>query len=209
MSRWAELIFMVIGIMVYMAGTASAAPAVAVMDFGIHQNTAAEYLVVDGRNAADDYIMARLLEKKKFELTDRLVIEEEINKENLNITGVIDADTAKRLGELLGVPYIIYGNIIDVCEDSMGGSYQGIGLDTHTIISHINLRMMDTRTGEILAVVKGEGRSSGSYVKAKIARIDTVKIGNISASMDSVHNAVKKAAYDAVDKLLEKKLPMM
>ena len=100
MSRWAELIFMVIGIMAYMAGTASAAPAVAVMDFGIHQNTAAEYLVVDGRNAADDYIMARLLEKKKFELTDRLVIEEEINKENLNITGVIDADTAKRLGEL-------------------------------------------------------------------------------------------------------------
>ena len=33
-----------------------------------------------------------------------------------------DADTAKRLGEVLGVPYIIYGNIIDVCEDSMGGS---------------------------------------------------------------------------------------
>lgn len=69
---------------------------------------------------------------------------------------MIDADSAKRLGELLGVPYIIYGNIIDVCEDSMGGSYQGIGLDTHTIISHINLRMMDTRTGKYWRLSKAK-----------------------------------------------------
>ena len=52
-------------------------------------------------------------------------------------------------------------------------------------------------------------KENNKYFKARIAKIDTVKIGNISASMDSVHNAVKKAAYDAVDKLLGKKLPMM
>ena len=189
-----------------MCNNALAAPSVAVMDFGIYQGTAADTMTVEDGESASAYIIARLVETKKFDVVDKMVIEENIANEKLSISGIIDADSAKRIGELLGVQYIIYGNVIDVGLDSVGGSYSGIGLDNNTIVSHINLRLMDTRTGQILAVVKGQGESSAAYVKAKVTHNASIKLGNVQVSMDAVHNAVKKAAFDAVDKLGMKKI---
>ena len=191
-----------------MCSSVLAAPALAVMDFGIYQGTVAEAMTVDDGESASAYIIARLVETKKFDVMDKMVIEENIANEKLAVSGVIDADSAKRIGELLGVQYIIYGNVIDVGLDSVGGSYSGIGLDNNTVISHINLRLMDTRTGQILAVVKGQGKSSAAYVKAKVTRNVSINLGNVQVSMDAVHNAVKKAAFDAVDKLVAKKLDL-
>lgn len=189
-----------------MCSSVLAAPAVAVMDFGIYQGTAADAMTVDDGDPASAYIVARLVESKKFDVVDKMVIEENLVNEKFAASGIIDVDSAKRIGELLGVPYIIYGNVVDVGLDSTGGSYSGIGLDNNTIISHINLRLMDARTGRILAVVKGKGESSAAYVKAKVAHDSAIKLGNVQVSMDAVHNAVKKAAFDAVDKLVAKKL---
>ena len=189
-----------------MCNNALAAPSVAVMDFGIYQGTAADTMTVEDGESASAYIIARLVETKKFDVVDKMVIEENIANEKLSVSGIIDADSAKRIGELLGVQYIIYGNVIDVGLDSVGGSYSGIGLDNNTIISHINLRLMDTRTGQILAVVKGQGKSSAAYVKAKVTRNVSINLGNVQVSMDAVHNAVKKAAFDAVDKLVKKQI---
>lgn len=189
-----------------MCSSVLAAPALAVMDFGIYQGTAAESMTVDDGESASAYIITRLVESKRFDVVDKMFIEDKIADEQLSVSGIIDADSAKRIGELLGVPYIIYGNVVDVSLDSTGGSYSGIGLDNNTIISHINLRLMDTRTGKILAVVKGKGESSAAYVKAKVTRNASIRLGNIQVSMDAVHNAVRKAAFDAVDKLVMKKL---
>ena len=189
-----------------MCSSVLAAPALAVMDFGIYQGTAAEAMTVDDGESASAYIIARLVETKKFDVMDKMVIEENIANEKLAASGVIDADSAKRIGELLGVQYLIYGNVIDVGLDSAGGSYSGIGLNNNTIVAHINLRIIDTRTGQILAVVKGQGESSAAYVKAKVTRNASIKLGNVQVSMDAVHNAVKKAAFDAVDKLVAKKI---
>lgn len=189
-----------------MCNNALAAPSVAVMDFGIYQGTAADTMTVEDGESASAYIIARLVETKKFDVVDKMVIEENIANEKISVSGIIDADSAKRIGELLGVQYIIYGNVIDVGLDSVGGSYSGIGLDNNTIVSHINLRIMDTSSGQILAVVKGQGESSAAYVKAKVTRNASIKLGNVQVSMDAVHNAVKKAAFDAVDKLVKKQI---
>ena len=189
-----------------MCSNVLAAPAVAVMDFGIYQGTAADAMTVDDGESASAYIIARLVETNIFDVVDKMVIEDSLANEKLADSGIIDADSAKRIGELLGVPYIIYGNVVDVGLNSTGGSYSGIGLDNNIIISHINLRLMDARTGRILAVVKGKGESSVAYVKAKVASDSAIKLGNVQVSMDAVHNAVRKAAFDAVDKLVAKKL---
>lgn len=189
-----------------MCGSVLAAPALAVMDFGIYQGTAAESMTVDDGESASAYIITRLVESKRFDVVDKMFIEDKIADEKLASSGIIDADSAKRIGELLGVQYIIYGNVIDVGVDSVGGSYSGIGLDNNTIIAHITLRIMDTSTGKILAVVKGQGESSAAYVKAKVTRNASIKLGNVQVSMDAVHNAIKKAAFDAVDKLVKNKI---
>lgn len=39
-----------------------------------------------------------------------------------------------------------------------------------------------------------------------IMRSHYIKRGNVGVSMDAVHNAVQKAAFDAVDKLIQKNL---
>lgn len=187
---------------------AFAAVPVAVMNFGICQGTAAEAMTVDDGISASAYIINRLVESKKFDVVDKILADKQIADEGLVTSGVIDADSAKRIGELLGVRYVIYGNILDVGLDSIGGSYHLIGLDNNKIISHINLRLMDVETGKILTVVKGEGDSSAACVKAKVMGNNFIKIGNIGVSMDAVHNAVQKAAFDAVDKLIQKNLKL-
>ena len=65
---------------------------------------------------------------------------------------------------------------------------------------------MDIETGDIIMAVKGEGKSKSSYVKAQTRNIftgvKTLKIGNMTVTMDSVHNAIAKAADDVTGKMV-------
>jgi curli biogenesis system outer membrane secretion channel CsgG len=197
-------IFYLLAVFVFsISGTAFAAkPAVAVMDFGIHKGAVTSDVNIDNTDkAASVYIIERLVENNWFTVIEKELVEKQIEAENLNTTGLIDPDTAKRLGELLHAKYIVYGNVVDVSTSETGTAIASNGVNICTVKSHIILRVMDADTGYIVAAAKGEGKSKSSYVAAGNKAAGVVKIGTITVSQDSVHNAVQKAAYMAVDKL--------
>ena len=107
---------------------------------------------------------------------------------DLNINGIIDAATAKEIGKILDVEYIIYGNVISiVAENSLTEAY-------------LSVRIMDVSNGRILMASKGRGKSrSSSGVDLLIFRI-----GTIEATQQSVHNALQKATYQATDILIDR-----
>lgn len=179
---------------------------IAIMDLGTHEDAVPhEISILNAGKTSSEYLIQRLFQVGKFNLMDRTLIEEKIQAANLNTTGLIDPDTAKKIGKLLGVDYLVYGNVNDVTLSETGAETVGVGLDfsTVTVKAHIIVRVMDIETGQIIGAAKGEGISKGSFVKIKGGEFATISIGRTKVTQDSVHNALQKAAFATVDKLIK------
>ncbi|MBR0061764.1 MAG: hypothetical protein IJP68_09840 [Selenomonadaceae bacterium] len=169
---------------------------VAVMDLGVHQGTSEpDVNLLNAEKSSSEYIIQRLMETKNFEVKDRTMILNVLEK--FNMLGLIDPDTAKKLGEILGIRYIIYGNVVDVSV-AVGKA----GVVVNTIKAHMVIRIMDVETGNVLMAAKGEGKSASAFVGDSTEKFIT--IGTTKVSQTAVHNALQKAAIQAVDVLNER-----
>ena len=182
------------------AATIEKNTSVAVMDFGTHpQAVPININIFNAGKAASEYVVDAIVKTNKFEVMDKSLVENKIKAEHLNTTGLIDPDTAKRIGKILGVKYIIYGNVNDVTLSEIGTDLVAGGVTVCTVKSHLILRMMDVETGNIICATKGEGKSKSSGGSAALIEVGTAKV-----TQDSVHNALKKAAIQSVDVLIER-----
>lgn len=182
---------------------------IAIMDLGTHEGAVPfEINVFNAGKAASEYLIQRLFQVGKFNVMDRTLVEDQLNAANLNTTGIIDPDTAKKIGEILGADYIVYGNVNDVTLSETGASTAGVGLDisTITVKAHLIVRVMDVETGRIISAAKGEGKSKGSFVRVKGGPVATLEIGRTKVTQDSVHNALQQAAFQTVDILVKRLL---
>ena len=177
---------------------------VAVMDFGTHSGAVPIDLdVLNAGQAAHEYILQRMFAGGKFSVVDHELVEEKIKTEHLNTTGIIDPDTAKRLGEIVGANYVLYGNVNDVTLSDVGTSLGIAGTTVCTVQSHIIARLMNVATGDIVAMVKGGGKSKSSYVRVKGGQVTLIAVGAQKVTQDSVHNAIQGAAFETVDNLTQ------
>ena len=203
--------FATVLIVVSLCSTVFAAPieenaSIAIMDLGTHEDAVPhEISILNAGKASSEYLIQRLFQVGKFNLMDRTLVEEKIHVANLNTTGLIDPDTAKKIGELLGADYLVYGNVNDVTLSETGAETVGVGLDfsTVTVKAHLIVRVMEIETGQIIGAAKGEGISKGSFVRVKGGEFATISIGRMKVTQDSVHNALQQAAFATVDKLIK------
>ncbi len=178
-------------------------PKIAVMDFGKLSNASS----VNTNNvglAVSDYIIEALVDSKKFKVIDKDHLAEILAEKNLDTKGIIPPSKARQIGEILGVRYIIYGNVNDVNSDTFTLEVIQNGADVHTVKALIIARMMDVETGEIITAARGEGKSKSSKFKISAPNIAYLTIGTAKVSEVSVHNAIKKAAYSMVDLLIKR-----
>ena len=178
---------------------------VAVMDFGTHPGAVPiDINILNAGQAANEYVTFRLIESGKLNVIDRFMVEEKINAEGIKTEGLVDPDSARKIGELLGVKYIIYGNVNDVTLSNVGTSVLSTGVTVCTVQAHLIMRMMNVETGDIVMASKGEGKSKSSFVYAKGGPILTVEIGKTKVTQDSVRNVIEQSAFSAVDVLLQR-----
>lgn len=178
---------------------------VAVMDFGTHPGAVPiDINILNAGEAAGEYVTARLIESGKLDVIDRSLVEETIRSEGLNTVGLVDPDTARRLGEILGVRYIIYGNVNDVTLSNVGATVLSSGVTVCTVQAHLIVRLMDVTSGDIIGASKGEGKSKSSFVRISGGPIVTLEIGRAKVTQDSVHNVIEQSAFQAVDILLKR-----
>ena len=179
---------------------------IAIMDLGTHEGAVPfEINIFNAGKASSEYLIQRLFEVGKFNVMDRTLVEDKIRESSLNTTGLIDPDTAKKIGDILGADYLVYGNVNDVTLSETGGSTGGVGLDISkiTVKAHIIVRVMEVKTGKIIGAAKGEGKSRGAFVRIKGSPIALLEIGRTKVTQDSVHNALQQAAFQTVDKLIK------
>lgn len=167
---------------------------VVVTDMGVHKGTSEpDVNLLNAETASSEYVIQRLVSTDNFTVKDRTLLHEALQK--LNVVGLIDPDTAKKLGEILGVRYIVYGNVTDISV-----AVEKAVVNVNTVKSHIVLRIMDIETGKILMAAKGEGISASSFVGDE----EFFFIGTAKVTQTAVHNALQKAAFQAVDVLNER-----
>ena len=176
---------------------------VAVMDFGLLKKEMEENLSLNNAGfLVSDYIIERLAEIKYLNVSDKGLFEEKFQEKNLKTVGLIDADNAKKIGEILGVRYLIYGNVTDVSLDEEDFGFKENSVKIYKIKARVIARIFDIENEKILMAAKGEGKSESALVALddKFA----ITLGTKKVSQVSVHNALKKAAFQSVEILIER-----
>ncbi|MGM9582953.1 MAG: CsgG/HfaB family protein [Phascolarctobacterium sp.] len=180
---------------------------IAVMDFGTRPGASThEINIQNAEYTSSEYLINRLANSNCFIVVDKDLAFSKIKAHGHKTVGLIDPDTAKCIGKTLNVKYLLYGNIAGVTSSNTGTAVvplgTGVSVNVCTIKAHMVARLMDIATGDILLVIKGDGSSKSSFVKGKAHRINIVQVGTKKVTQDSVHNAIMKAAYNVIDKLL-------
>ena len=156
---------------------------IAVMDLGNHKSNAElDFDLVNAEKSASEYIIQGL-NKHNVNIIDKELIQDELKKKNLNTSSIIDPDTAKQIAEILNIDYIVYGNVVSVTLE-----------EKDKVTARIVARIMEAKTGKIIMAAKGMGKSESSLF--------TVRDDN--ANQENIHNALKKAAFQSVDILVER-----
>lgn len=176
------------------AATIERGATVAVTDLGVHSGTSdPDVNLLNAEAASSEYVIARLVATNNFTVKERSLVYDALK--NLNMLGLIDPDGAKKIGEVLNVRYLVYGNVTDV---SVG--VEKALVNVTTVKAHIVLRIMDVDTGKILTAARGEGTSASSLVGDE----NFFYIGTVKVTQTAVHNALQKAAFQAIDILNER-----
>ena len=186
---------------------AKAPVSIAVMDFALPQGISSADLVSDGSyTGVGDFIIKDLLLDERFYLVDKALYLEQLMNENVTTVGIIDQESAKKIGRIMNVRYIIYGNVTELGNDANENGISGVGLDLHNVKAKVTLRMLDVQTGDILLAVSGEGKSESSNVKVGVNDDYGLQIGTNRVSSISAYNAIQKAAVNVVEKFRKKYL---
>lgn len=173
---------------------------IAVMDFALPQGISSAELVADGSyTGVGDFIVKELLTDNRFNLIDKAIYSEQLIKEHVKTVGIIDQESAKKIGKIMNVRYIIYGNVTELGNDTNENGVCGVGLNLHNVKAKVTLRMLDVQTGNILLAISGEGKSESSNVEVKMNEDYGLQIGTSRVSSISAYNAIQKAATNVVE----------
>jgi curli biogenesis system outer membrane secretion channel CsgG len=116
----------------------------------------------------------KLVQDGKYRVIDRNTMDKILKEQNFSNSDRVDASSAAKIGQILGVNCIIVGSITQFGRDDkhLGGGAAGYGLgkiglgglhknDSKAVVN-VTAKMVDVNTAEILAVVTGSGESKRS-----------------------------------------------
>ncbi len=123
-----------------------------------------------------DMLVEQLVNGGVYSVIERKAIDKVLAEQNFSNSDRADANTAAKIGRLLGVDAIITGSITKFGRDDKkqnigGGAFGGItgrfglggvGLRESKAVVSISARLVSVNTGEILAAATGDGQSKRS-----------------------------------------------
>lgn len=180
-----------------------AKPRVAVIDFMTLSGAVSGELNADKVGMmCVDYIVGALVDSEKFFVMNKELAVKKLADEKLDYTGVIPPSMIRRLGEILEVDFIILGGVYGVGNDQSILEVVSNGAKVNSVKACIIARMVDVRTGNIVAMAEGRGESKSSLVKIGKDNLGFITVGTKKVPQVSVHNAVKKATEPLVEEFI-------
>ena len=149
--------------------------------------------------AANDEFVTQLVTSGEFSVIERQKLQAVLAEQGLGASGAVASSTAPKIGKLLGVQLIFTGSITSFSIKTTGASAFGIGGSYTKAESKLDVRMIDTTTGEILLVASGAGNKKMGGV--------AVKGVNFEQHYDEgvAHEALRPAVEQVTQKVLAQK----
>ncbi len=148
-----------------------------------------------------DMLSTALVKTKKFMVIERKELDKVVEEQKLGLSGMVTAETAPAVGKLLGVELLVIGSVSELgtSKRDIGGGFGGIGagLSTQQARAAVDIRLVNTTTGEILAAETEEGTESTLGFKGSYSDI------NFSDVNAWDNTDVGKACREAINKTVE------
>lgn len=130
----------------------------------------------------------------RFSVIEREKLDLVLQEQGLSTSGALDQQTAAKVGQILGVKYIVTGGIDKFAINTTKGGFGGIGGSYTKAEAKINLRLIDTTTAERVVAVSADGdvKKGGGFARgASLSRDDEWGIAS---------EAIEKASEEVVAK---------
>jgi curli biogenesis system outer membrane secretion channel CsgG len=153
-----------------------------------------------------DILISKLGKDNKYSLIERTRIDAILAEQNLSASQLVDPITAAKIGKLLGVEAVVIGSITQFDLQNkksaggglFGGLLGGLGVSNQSTDAEVklNVRVVNTTTGEILFTAEGKGKDNQSDVQVLTG------LGAGGSSTDNSSKLLTLATEKAVDKVV-------
>jgi curli biogenesis system outer membrane secretion channel CsgG len=154
---------------------------------------------------AADILTSSLFETQRFIMVERREMEKVLTEQELLELGPIDPQKAAQKGKILGVQALVLGAITQ-----MGLRRIELPIANRTVADvAVDIRLVDTTTGEIFQAVTGVGQETVMGASFPIPRIGLDPTIQQSAERDALlQKALRKALNDVAPKLVRQMQPV-
>ncbi|WP_066116702.1 CsgG/HfaB family protein [Geminocystis sp. NIES-3709] len=137
---------------------------IAVLDFDYSALSNPQWLLnIFGGTASgvSDIFVNRLVDSEKYRVIERSRLNAVLAEQNLGTSGRVDPSTAAQIGRLLGVEVVLIGSVTQFDIQKQGSSFGlfgvSVGGQTTEALVSLNVRAVNTTTGEIIMGAEGSG----------------------------------------------------
>lgn len=130
-------------------------PRIAVMNF--ENNSTWRYWGDNLGAAAADELVTQLFQAGEFSVVERAQLAAILDEQDLGASGRVTPSTAAEIGKLLGAQLILTGSITQFSIDTKSGGFRRLGVSYSEAESRLDVRIVNTTTGEIMLAEDGEG----------------------------------------------------
>ncbi len=151
-----------------------------------------------------DMLVTQLVKTGKFTVIERQELQKILEEQGLGMSGMVTPQSAAQVGKLLGVELMVMGSVSEFGEKSsgIGGSIGRFGIggkvSKKEARAGVDMRLVNTSTGEIVAAEKAEGSEKSTSLDN--VQLQDIDFGNPTNWDNTI---LGKASRKAIDKCVE------
>jgi curli biogenesis system outer membrane secretion channel CsgG len=181
---------MVAAVFLYADTAAQDKPRIAVVAF--ENNSSFNYWGDRLGPAVADELATQLVKAGQFTVIERQRVDAVLEEQAAGMSGAINPATAARVGKILGVQAILLGSVTKFSVDEKSGGIGRLSASYTEAESSLDVRLVDTTTGEIIAVAEGTGKT----------RFGGAAFKDINLRQNFQQGAAQEAVRPAVEKVV-------
>jgi len=148
-----------------------------------------------------DMLTTALVKSGKFVVIERAEFDKVLEEQKLGQAGVVTPESAPKVGKALGVELLVIGSVSEfgTKENSVSGgiSMFGGGITKKTARAAVDIRLVNTTTGEVVAAETESGSESTTGLSVRYEDMDFSDANNWNTT------DIGKACREAVDNCVE------
>ena len=192
----------VVAMFVFVCSAYAAIPRIAIMS--LENKSGFRGTEMDLGTGMADMLTTEFVTTKKVRVVERAEMEKIMKEQNFDMSGAVNAQTAAKIGQILGVEYMIIGSVNEFGTSKSAYGAFGVSMVNNVANVGLDIRAIDTSSAEIIAAATGKGSKSKKGVGISNAAIfpTNVVMGSAEFSSSLIGQASREAVQDAVSKII-------